>query len=207
MSKETFTTPKCVVEWAHLQQPQAAQGKFKETYKITVVLDAKDEAHKALLSQIKKLGLEKNKGLKTGDKGYPIKYHVDEDDNRTGLFTVTFKSQYGAIKTFDAQANIILRDQNFIANGSVCKVSWSYGFYEDGVSMYLMAVQVIDLIEWQGGSAEDYGFGEEEGHVESADDIKDAFDGDPQPDETDNGEPNEAQKAMDEQDESEKLPF
>jgi len=166
MANETFTTPKCVVEYPHLQQQQPAQGKFKACYKITAVLDSKNEAHKELLGQIKKLGSEKNKELKTGDSKFPIKFHVDENGNKTGLYTVTFKTGYGPVGTFDAKAQVILREKNFIANGSQCKISWSYGFYDEGVSLYLKAVQVIDLIEWKGGSAEDYGFGKEEGHEE-----------------------------------------
>ncbi len=49
-------------------------------------------------------------------------------------------------------------------------MSYGYAFYEQmggGVKLYLQAVQVLDLVEWNGGSADDYGFKEEKGFVAS----------------------------------------
>jgi len=184
-NKETFTTPKCVVEWAHLQEPQPAQGKFKESYKITAVLDASNEEHKKLLGKIKELGLHKNNKLKTGESKFPIKYHVDEEGEKSGLFAVSFKTAYGPVKTFDAGANLMLKEKNFVANGSECKISWGFDFYDEGVSLYLNAVQIINLIEWQGGTADDFGFGVEEAAPE---DFKDK---EPTPQQAEPGEQEE----------------
>jgi len=44
-----------------------------------------------------------------------------------------------------------------------------------GIGLRLKAVQVIDLIEPQGGSASSYGFGEEDGYEFDGEDV--AFDG------------------------------
>jgi len=79
------------------------------------------------------------------------------------------------IPTFDSKANKIMREENFIANGSTVRVNWSHGFYTQGgggVSLYLNSVQVIELIEWEGGSASDYGFGVEEGYEEVKNDFE-----------------------------------
>ena len=54
-----------------------------------------------------------------------------------------------------------------VGEGTVAKVAVELSGYsvagKTGVSVKLKAVQIIDLVEFGGGSAESYGFGEEEG--------------------------------------------
>lgn len=72
----------------------------------------------------------------------------------------TFKPQL-----FDAKGNKVTI--NNIGAGTVAKLAVELSGYsvagKTGVSVKLKAVQIIDLVEFGGGSAESYGFGEEEG--------------------------------------------
>lgn len=72
----------------------------------------------------------------------------------------TFKPQL-----FDSKGNKISISN--IGAGTVAKVAVELSGYsvagKTGVSVKLKAVQIIDLVEFGGGSAESYGFGEEEG--------------------------------------------
>lgn len=66
---------------------------------------------------------------------------------------------------FDSKGNKISISN--IGAGTVAKVAVELSGYsvagKTGVSVKLKAVQIIDLVEFGGGSAESYGFGEEEG--------------------------------------------
>ena len=177
---EKFTTPKAPCLYPFLQQPNVSKtGEYEDTFQITLVLDPQDKEHHELLKHIKRLH-EESKGK---EEKKPIKKHTDLEGNETGKYMVRFKTkaQYlDHVPTFDAKGNKILRDKNFVANDSIVRVSWSYGFYKQGgggVSLYLNGVQIIDLIEWSGGDAEDYGFDETEGYEEyqkmSKDEIED----------------------------------
>jgi len=174
---ERFTTPIAPCKYAHLQEPNVDQtGKYKPKFKITLVLDSKNPEHKELLTHISNLnktgkGLDKKEELTDADKDKlntknPIKKQKDEDGNYTGLFEVSFKTNpdfVPSIPTFDSKGTKFANTKNFIANDSTVRVGWSYKFYEQdsgGVSLFLHAVQVIDLIEWAGGNADDFGFDE-----------------------------------------------
>ena len=166
---EKFVTPKAPCLYPFLQIPNVSKnGEYEDSFQITLILDPKDPEHKKLLSKISDL----HKESKGRDEKKPIKKHVDLEGNETGKYTVRFKTkaQYmDSVPTFDAKGNKILRDKNFVANDSIVRVNWSYGFYKQGgggVSLYLNGVQVIDLIEWSGGDASDYGFDEQQGYEE-----------------------------------------
>jgi hypothetical protein len=72
-------------------------------------------------------------------------------------------------QVFDAKKRKIPRDKKFpqIGNGSTLKVSGSANYFAQGtnigVTLKMRAVQLIDLRQYSGKSAEEYGFGEEEG--------------------------------------------
>jgi len=161
---EKFTSPRSECMYAFLQVPNTTFDD-KGVYQITLLLDPKNEDHHELMTHLKNLHAE-SKGK---DDRKPYKKHIDEAGNETGLFQVKFKSHY-PVATFDSLGQKIKRDQNFVANGSVVRVSWAYGFYDKagskGVSLYLQGVQILMLIEWKGGAAEDYGFEPEEGYNE-----------------------------------------
>lgn len=75
-------------------------------------------------------------------------------------------------KLFDAEGNRIKSLPN-VGGGTVMKVSFEADCYSGkatGVRLIPQAVQIIDLVEYEeGGSAEDYGFGKEEGFTSSSD--------------------------------------
>ncbi len=233
MSKEKFLTPIAPCKWAHTVVPNIDQnGQYKDAFEITLTLDAKDKDHKALLGQIKALHVKSGNPAKTDEDKHPIKHDTEkqEDDSfiKTGLYAVKFKTTFTKkkITTIDSKMKPIdveSKDENFIGNGSIVKVGWTYDFYKQGkggLSLYLNFVQIIDLVEYAGGvDPSEYGAVEEEGgYVETtptesmveefekqkADDLDNVFDGDPQPDKTDNGEPTEAAELNEVEDD---LPF
>ena len=195
MSKETFYTPFCECKWAFLQLPKPAEGKYRSTFQITLVL--KKDEHAGLLNQIIALNKEGKGPKQINEAGHPIKANykwVGEGDERRkeyiqDEFLVRFKSYADTtyspdhIMTYDSQGNVINRSKNFIANGSIVSVAWSFGYYDGGVSLYLEAVQIKHLIEWQGKDFEDLGFEKVEGYV-SGDDVP-KVDGFPEPTEED----------------------
>lgn len=111
---------------------------------------------------------------------------VDDDGEETGETAFNFKlpstitSKSGdAIKLrpalFDAKGQPLTNSNLNVGGGSKIKVAFEMrpfaklGPVGAGVSLQLKAVQIIDLVEWNGQKdASDYGFGEEEGFDGSA---------------------------------------
>ncbi len=181
MKKETMATPECECLYAFLQQPKIDQNpKFKDCFQITLVLDHKE--HSALLKQIAQLNKDA-KGPTTIDMpGHPIKNHFEYKEGTKdkviipNKYRVRFKTnaEYtDHIVTFDSQGKVLNRDKNFIANGSIVSVGWSFGNYDGGVSLYLDGVQIKELIEWKGKTFEDLGFQKTQGY-ESGDSVSQA---------------------------------
>ena len=169
---ERFVTPKAKCLWANLQEPNVSTDEtIADAFQITLVLG---KEHKELLDQIAALHKDAGGTQEIGDRGHPIKFHYDEEKQKIpGWYEVRFKSlaQYvDHIPTFDAKGAKILREKNFVANESVVRVSWSFKYYNTagnkGVSLFLLGVQVIELIEWQGYSSDELGFVEEKGYEE-----------------------------------------
>ena len=175
MSKERFTTPFCECLYPFLQMPKVDRdGNYPEVFQINLILT---QEHKDLLNQISSLYKDAGGKAKIGDRGHPIKFHKDEEDNIVpDTFTVKFQTKADFcdhIETFDALGQRFNREQNFVANGSIVRVNWSFGYYDHagnkGVSLYLNGVQVKELIEWEGHTAESFGFDTTEGYNEYKD--------------------------------------
>ena len=202
MAREPQYTPFCECMYAFLQLPKPAQGKFRSAFEITLVLE-KDK-HAELLRQISALNKDAGGPDEVNKPKHPIKAYyewVGEGDDRKknyikDKYFVRFKSfadlehSPDHIVTFDSQGTPMNRDKNFVANGSVVSVMWDFGTYENsptdrGVSLYLNAVQLKDLIEWKGKDFEDLGFNKiSDGYV-SGDKVETA---DGFPETTDDGE-------------------
>lgn len=102
-----------------------------------------------------------------------IKPATDAEGNEIeGSFVITAKTvavdregNEKKIVMFDAKGK---RIEANVGRGSLLKLSLAAGPYDSnlgaGLSLYLNAVQVIELKEYRGGSASGYGFGEEEGY-------------------------------------------
>ena len=172
MAKEKFTTPFAKCLYPFLQQPKVdREGEYESVFQITLVLTSE---HKDLLNQISSLYKAAGGKVEIGEKGHPIKLHKDAEGKVVpDSFTVSFKTKADfcdQIPTFDAFSQKFNRESNFVANDSVVRVNWSFGNYNTagnkGVSLFLNGVQVKDLVEWEGYSAESMGFDGTEGYNE-----------------------------------------
>ena len=130
--------------------------------KLTVILDKEHET----------LSKEKNKKLNK------IPFFDESEDGKHLVFKFKqnkiIKRKDGTtsevkIPLFDAKGKPITESIK-LGNGSVCRVSFTVAPYFNatnkgvGLSLRLVAVQVIDLVEYSAGNAESYGFDEEEGY-------------------------------------------
>ena len=165
---ERFTTPVAPCLYPFLQKPKVdPNGEYPSIYQITLVLDKANKEHGELLQHISNL----HKESKGSEDKKPIKKHTDAEGKETGLYTIRFKCKAEFlpwVPTYDAQGTPDHRPENYVANDSKVRVNWSYGFYKQGgggVSLYLNGVQIIDLIEWKGLSAEAMGFDKVDGYV------------------------------------------
>jgi len=197
------TTPKGRASYPWLNKPDTkfdADGVFK----CNLVVPAKEA--KALMKQIdaeadKALAAAQadnpkaKKSIKAGEK--PYYPETDDDGEETG--NIVFKTKQRAkittkkgeviektIPLFDAAGKKVSAN---VGGGSVLKLNVELAHYymaaqkSAGVTLRLQAAQILDLVEFgAGGSAESYGFGEEEGYhgsfkePSSNDDNKDADD-------------------------------
>jgi hypothetical protein len=187
MAKEIMYTPFAPCMWAFLQEPKTdPEGEYEDAFQISLVLS--HDTHGELLKQISELHKAAGGTAKVGEKGHPIKPHKtkNEDGTYTAIdnkYEVRFKTkaEYAplAITTLDSQRKVIFREKNFVANGSVVSVAWSFGNYNNkgnkGVSLFLNAVQIKELIEWSGSfDVENSKFEEIQGY-ETGDTVDVAF--------------------------------
>jgi hypothetical protein len=161
MSKEKFTSPKGTAQWPWLSKPDTrydAEGKFK-----TDLLVSTEEAA-PIMETAKKLFVEEfgEKALKNAKWPYMV-------DDVTGGVKIRAKSGKKP-GMFDAKGNVITKDLA-VGNGSVIKIAGLLQTYDaggnKGVTAYLNAVQLIELVEF-GGSAS---FEEEDGYVFTAEET------------------------------------
>lgn len=174
-----LTSPKGVARHPWLTKPDT---KFNEEgdYKVNLVVSKKDaEPLIKSITSIRDKYAVATKAKKKAD--LPWVDEVDDNGKKTGK--VVFKFKVAAKtgdwdrkpKLFDAKGNRVTDVS--IGSGTTMKVSfdiftWPGGKDGCGVTLQPVAVQIIDLVEYQGsgGSAEDFGFEEEEGSFESESD-------------------------------------
>jgi hypothetical protein len=181
IDKIRLTTPTCKFQYPKLIEPET---KFNPegAYKITCLIDPSDADPVATaLDQL----LEKHKeSLKAQAPSQKFKLAdlpwAFEEIDGTPYFVVKAKMKAKGIDRdgrawtsapalFDAKGRAV-KDRDSLKgmwNGTVGKVSFeACPFYQAaigaGITLRLKAVQVISLVE-SGGSAESYGFGEEDG--------------------------------------------
>ena len=168
-----LTTPVGVAKWAWVSK---ADTKFNSEgeFKVTLVLD-KDSAE-PLIETIEKelkefysgLNAQGKKRIKEASK--PYGEEVDDEGDPTGNVEFKFKSKakfVPRIPIFDSVGKPMTGVE--LWSGSRIKVNTTLAPYSagigEGMAMRLNAVQVIDLVQGSNGSAEGYGFGEEDGYV------------------------------------------
>lgn len=206
MANKLLTSPKGVAIWPRLNEPDTkfdeagvyevrlafepdTPGLDEFVEKLEAVRDEKLEEQKEALIKAGKKGLVSK--LTANDVTAPEE--DDETGEETGRVIVKFKMKASGVskKTgrpwtrrpdlFNAKG-VKLRKPPKVGGGSILKVSFNpVGYYiaKDklvGVTCYMEAVQVIELVEFGQKDAGGYGFGEEEG-----------YDGVPEDDEIDSG--------------------
>lgn len=167
--KEKFITPVGNCKWAHVHHPKAPfKGDPNKVakYQIDIVFSPDDPAWKAWAGALKKKIEEMPAQISksTGEpipKQMPIKRELDAEDKPTGRFYVTFKTgEQFKPGVFDKYGKVI-PENVMIGNESRVRVNYCESVYQEfggGVTLYLNAVQVLELVEYGNRNAEAYGF-------------------------------------------------
>lgn len=183
-----IVTPAGAAVYPHINRPDTkfkAEGEFHTKLRIPAdkakdlvrLIDARMEEAKKLPELVK---ARKNNPKKPIPENTPYSMVVDEETGEeTGDVEFTFKSKASGVskktgkewsrkvKLFDAKKKPVTED---VWGGSTIKVAFVPSVYfinakvGYGVKLNLEAVQVIDLVTGSGGTADQYGFGEEEGY-------------------------------------------
>jgi len=198
MATKNRISPKAPSIYNFLNKPKTKYKK-EGTYDSTLIFDGGHPFIQELRDEAKASHEEHMKGLKPAERKTcyyvdPVSTVKDEEGNETGQVSVHFKSnaqftkKTGEIiqiqmKVYDAKKNLLKSVPN-IGNGSVLKIAFNTKPYamagEDrrtkekftdcGISIFMNAVQIIDLIEYGG----DPGFGEEDGYEADQDALNGA---------------------------------
>jgi hypothetical protein len=179
---KNITTPLGTAVWPHLNKPDKKfdpDGAGDYSVKLRIPADECGELVSELEAMAdedyKKLCREKKKpNLKRAD--FPWQTEYDEDMNDTGNIVFKFKMKAqtkagAAMKPvlFDSQCQPLTE---VIGAGSKIKVAfqpscWFVAAHGAGISLRLRGVQVLQLEEYSGSSAESLGFDSEEGGFET----------------------------------------
>lgn len=157
MKKERKKTPIGEAKWAHIRKPKDAfDNTGSPKYQIDVVFDPKDKEWKEWATDLR----ERVEAAKLSN--VPIKPEKNQDGEATGRFFATFKTgeQYPP-KVFDADGRDDTAADYLIGNGSTVRIGYTeseYTGFGGGITLYLSAIQIIELNEYSGSSAKDFGF-------------------------------------------------
>ena len=188
MPREMITTPAGLAYWAKVFDPEENRLEPEKPRTWSVSLALKQDSNEAvqLMQQIEEAFFSiHGKGAKQSKNAWPFKDQTDKDDNPTGLVEFRFKKNETTKKgntltppaVYDAKKGL-WPTGTLIGNGSTIKVAFSPWGWEDmtgrkGISLSLEAVQVLDLVPYEGRDPRD-AFDEEDGYV--ADTKAAAFD-------------------------------
>jgi hypothetical protein len=185
--RERFVTPEGIAIWPRLNAPDTkfdADGVFSVKLKwagdddaanalIAKLTDLRDEAFRQYLSENPKV----KKVAKTVDF---FSAELDDDGEETGFTVMNFKMKakitakktgkvYHMKPTIVNAKKVVLKNPPNVGGGSRLKVSFEVAPYfnakdkEFGLSLRLVAVQIIELVEFGGGGAAANDFEEEDG--------------------------------------------
>lgn len=207
MKQKTLTTPVATAKWVCVQKPSTkfkADGVYSVEVVMTaeeakplydqlqkMAEEAKQEFSKKFLADPKTKA--KAAKLKNFKLNFGFSQELDTDGNETG--NLIFKAKSDAvikpkgkdawnkkIGLFDAKGKPIVGNLS-IGKGTRLKVAFQpYPFCMEatervGMSIRLEAVQIIELVKYEGGqSAEGYGFGSEEGFTADDDQTSEGTD-------------------------------
>ncbi|SHJ81927.1 DUF2815 family protein [Propionispora hippei] len=181
MAKANFkrvTSPRGEALYPYLKAPEVYEGE-EVGYTIQVKF-SKEDTDKVLAILEEELESAKNSSEFKGKRwSKEPRMGFREDQNGDIVFKfktkATIKTKAGdivkrTVPVFDAKGKPV---DVTIGNGSVVRVAFQIVPYwksstNNGLSLYLDAVQVIELVEYKGGgNASSFGFGEEDGFVGS----------------------------------------
>lgn len=174
-----LTTPKGLAQYPSLKEPDT---RFDPAgvYKVNLVMDDNNETNALInkLTQILEDFYDNDDNVKQAiAKGRKVSMaDIYENDNE-GNIILKFKQKAVITKKDGTEIPVTIRQFDSkgkpmsaeIGRDSVIKVAFTPSPYympstrTCGLSLRLNAVQVIDLVEFSGGTADSYGFGEEEG--------------------------------------------
>lgn len=179
MAREMITTPAGQAYWAKVFEPEENRLDPSKPRAWSVTLALKQDSNEAvqLMQRIEEAFFSINgQGAKQSKNGWPFKEMLDKDDNPTGLVEFRFKKNETTKKgntlsppaVYDAKKGP-WPEGTLIGNGSIIKVAFSPWGWEDmtgrkGISLSLEAVQVLDLVPYEGKDPRD-AFDEEDGYV------------------------------------------
>ena len=183
MKLARVTTPLGSALWPYLNNPDT---KFDEdgVYKVTLRLNQDDEESSELISLLQgeadkwyKSMVKEKKNPKLKKADLPWNEVIDEDGNPTGEMDIRFKLKAkirtkddrvieNRVALFDAEGTPF-KAEDIIGSGSkvkVCADAWGYiAPIGCGVTLRIVAVQIIDLKTYEGKSAQDFGFDKTDG--------------------------------------------
>lgn len=157
---------------------EQAGGEFKE-----LLDDLADQAFEQAVKQAVEAGAYKTEALarkKVTRADLPYTVVEDEDGEETSVIKVNFKMKAHVVtkkgdefdlkpKVFDAHKNELAKCPA-VYSGSILRVAFKPVFWYTkklgaGVKLQMEAVQIIELVSGsEGGDADSYGFGEEDGY-------------------------------------------
>lgn len=170
--------------FAHLSKPEEIQG--KTTGKYTVMVKLPPDATKQLKTAIESEWQKFCEDPDNAKKKMPVEYsdgtkeYKDEEYFKFKMNAEISCKDGSVIKKhvpiFDASKREISKTLEGLGNGSKVRVAYELvPFFmtktNAGVSLRLTGVQVIDLVEYGGQSADSLGFEDEEGFVASEEEL------------------------------------
>lgn len=167
-----LSSPVGEAKWAKIVKPGTKYKSEELEYSIDLILDPTVPANKEYLTKIKAFAKENDVSK------LPVNKELDENEDETGMVVIKFKSQKKP-RVVDAKKEPIEDDAFGVGNGSKVRVIGAFTVYEGfggGVTAYLRAVQVIELVEYSEASLDM--FDEEDGYTVSGDDDDLPFDAD-----------------------------
>lgn len=140
--KIPFTTPVGIAKYPHITEIDTGHKYSSGKYDTRLVLNA-DEA-KGFVSMIDKIAAEK-----FGETKVKLPYKLTED----GKVEVKAKSKYMPA-IFDSRNKKIekLPEGTRVAGGSTIRIAGALNVYDEGISLWLNQVQLIELVDGSGNS-------------------------------------------------------
>lgn len=194
MAKRNYpkiTTPKGVLVYPHLSEPDTKFVKPDGEYHTKFALPADEPVTTAFIEKLEGIlqaYIDENPDelspakLKKAGRADLFEEEVDDEGEETGRLIFKFKLK-AKVKTktkeWDQKPRLFDSAANPVSNvnpwtGTVAKVSAEiFPYYMEttkqfGLSMRCQAVQILELVSGGGASASDFGFGEEDGYVSEA---------------------------------------